>query len=87
MLARAINEAAFMIEEGICERAPDMDLAMVYGCGYPPHRGGILRDADAWGIKSVYDKLKALETEHGVRFKPARKLRNMAENGESFYSA
>ena len=86
MLARAINEAAFMIEEGICDRAPDMDLAMVYGCGYPPHRGGILRDADAWGIKTVYDKLKALEIEHGVRFKPARKLRNMAENGESFYS-
>jgi hypothetical protein len=28
MLARAINEAAYMIEEGICDRPQDMDLAM-----------------------------------------------------------
>ena len=36
MLALGINEAALMIEEGICDRPQDMDLAMIYGTGFPP---------------------------------------------------
>ena len=55
MLANAINEAAYMIQEGICDRPQDMDLAMIYGTGFPPYRGGILRYADAWGIRNVYE--------------------------------
>jgi 3-hydroxyacyl-CoA dehydrogenase/enoyl-CoA hydratase/carnithine racemase len=85
MLARAINEAAFMMDEGICDRAPDMDLAMVYGCGYPPHRGGILREADNWGIDKVYKYLQELENRSGIRFKPSKRIQAMAENGRTFY--
>ncbi|MBT8368321.1 MAG: enoyl-CoA hydratase/isomerase family protein, partial [Deltaproteobacteria bacterium] len=59
MLALGINEAALMIEEGICDRPQDMDLAMIYGTGFPPYRGGILRFADKWGLKNVYGKLLA----------------------------
>jgi len=85
MLARAINEAAYMIEEGICDRPQDMDLAMVYGTGFPPYRGGILRYADARGIRNVYEQLLKLEKEHGLRFKPASLLKEMAESGRTFY--
>ncbi|MDP2967729.1 MAG: 3-hydroxyacyl-CoA dehydrogenase NAD-binding domain-containing protein, partial [Deltaproteobacteria bacterium] len=85
MLARAINEAIYMIQEGICDRPQDMDLAMVYGTGFPPYRGGILRYADAWGVRNVYEHLLKLEQEHGVRFKPASLLREMAESGRTFY--
>jgi 3-hydroxyacyl-CoA dehydrogenase/enoyl-CoA hydratase/carnithine racemase len=85
MLARAINEAAYMIQEGICDRPQDMDLAIIYGLGFPPYRGGILRYADAWGIKNVYEHLVKLEKEHGIRLKPASLLREMAESGRTFY--
>jgi 3-hydroxyacyl-CoA dehydrogenase/enoyl-CoA hydratase/carnithine racemase len=85
MLARAINEAAYMIQEGICDRPQDMDLAMVYGTGFPPYRGGILRYADAWGIGNAYQHLVKLEKEHGVRFKPCNLLKEMAEQGKTFY--
>ena len=85
MLARAINEAAWMMEEGICDRAQDMDLAVVYGLGFPPYRGGILRYADAWGIRNVHEHLLKLEKDHGVRFKPALLLKEMAESGRTFY--
>ena len=85
MLARAINEAAYMIEEGICDRPQDMDLAMIYGTGFPPYRGGILRYADAWGIDNVYQHLLKLEKEYGVRFKPCNLLKKMAEQGKTFY--
>jgi 3-hydroxyacyl-CoA dehydrogenase/enoyl-CoA hydratase/carnithine racemase len=85
MLARAINEAAYMIQEEICDRPQDMDLAIIYGLGFPPYRGGILRYADAWGIRNVYEHLLKLEHEHGVRFKPASLLKEMAESGRTFY--
>lgn len=85
MLARAINEAAYMIQEGICDRPQDMDLAMIYGTGFPPYRGGILRYADKWGIKNVYEKLLELEKQHGPRFTPCPLLAEMASKGESFY--
>jgi 3-hydroxyacyl-CoA dehydrogenase/enoyl-CoA hydratase/carnithine racemase len=85
MLAAGINEAAFMIEEGICDRPQDMDLAMIYGTGFPPYRGGILRYADQWGIQNVLRKLVALENQYGARFKPSRLIAEMAESGKTFY--
>ena len=86
MLALGINEAALMIEEGICDRVQDMDLAMIYGTGFPPYRGGILRYADKWGLKNVYEKLQALEKQYGIRFQPAKLIKKMAESGKTFYT-
>jgi 3-hydroxyacyl-CoA dehydrogenase/enoyl-CoA hydratase/carnithine racemase len=86
MLALGINEAALMVEEDICDRPQDMDLAMVYGTGFPPYRGGILRYADKWGMKNVYKKLLELEKQYGLRFKPADLVKEMAESGKTFYS-
>jgi 3-hydroxyacyl-CoA dehydrogenase len=85
MLALGINEAALMMEEGICDRPQDMDLAMIYGTGFPPYRGGILRYADKWGLKNVYEKLLQLEKKYGLRFKPAKLIKQMAESGKTFY--
>jgi len=85
MLALGINEAALMMEQGICDRPQDMDLAMIYGTGFPPYRGGILRYADKWGLKNVYDKLVELEKEYGIRFKPADMVSEMAGSGKTFY--
>jgi len=87
MLALGINEAALMMEQGICDRPQDMDLAMIYGTGFPPYRGGILRYADKWGLKNVYDKLVELEKEYGLRFKPAETISEMAESGKTFYQS
>ena len=86
MLALGTNEAALMIEEGICDRAQDMDLAMIYGTGFPPYRGGILRYADKWGLKNVYEKLKVLEKQYGIRFQPAKLIKEMAQSGKTFYT-
>ena len=85
MLALGINEAALMMEQGICDRPQDMDLAMIYGTGFPPYRGGILRYADKWGLKNVYDKLVELENKYGLRFKPAEMISEMAGSGKTFY--
>jgi len=85
MLSLAINEAAYIIQEGICDRPQDMDLAMIYGTGFPTYRGGILRYADKWGLQNVYQKLLELEKQYGIRFRPANLIKEMAETGKSFY--
>jgi len=85
MLALGINEAALMIEGGICDRPQDMDLAMIYGTGFPPYRGGILRYADKWGLKKVYQALLDLAKQYGLRFKPANLIKEMAEKDKTFY--
>jgi len=87
MLANAINEAAYMMEEGICDRPHDMDLAMIYGTGFPPYRGGILRYADKWGLAKVHQSLQDLESRYGVHFKPANLIKEMAENNKKFYNS
>ena len=65
----------------------DMDLAMIYGTGFPPYRGGIFRYADKWGIANVHNKLVELEKQYGLRFQPANLLKEMAESGKTFYTA
>jgi 3-hydroxyacyl-CoA dehydrogenase len=62
-----------------------MDLAMIYGTGFPPYRGGILRYADKWGLANVYQALQDLESRYGVHFKPANLIKEMAENNKQFY--
>ena len=86
MLANAINEAAYMMQEGICDRPQDMDLAMIYGTGFPPYRGGILCYADVWGLSNVLEKLIELEAQYGVHFKPAALIKEMVENNKHFYA-
>jgi 3-hydroxyacyl-CoA dehydrogenase len=35
-----VNEAAYILEEGIAARASDIDMVYITGYGFPIHRGG-----------------------------------------------
>ena len=79
-----VNEAAYALEEGVVEFADQVDLAMVMGTGFPPFRGGLLRWADVEGIDRIVEELERFEAEHGSRFAPAPRLRQLAEAGQTF---
>ncbi|TDI13758.1 MAG: hypothetical protein E2P04_02645 [Acidobacteria bacterium] len=83
-LLRMIDEAARCLEEGVVQSAEDLDLAMVFGTGFPPFRGGLLRHADTLGASQVVQRLEALEARHGARFEPCARLRRMAAEGTAF---
>ncbi len=57
------------------------------GTGYPPEKGGPLRHADAVGIAEVVQRLKAMEQQFGVHFKPAPILERMAAKQLSFHQS
>ena len=50
-----VNEAARCLEENIVERADDVDLAMVFGTGFAPFRGGPLQYADSVGLGKIVE--------------------------------
>lgn len=79
-----VNEAARCVEEGIVSDPGHVDLAMIFGTGFSPFRGGPLRWADSLGLPHVAARLTALKAEKGVRFEPCALLVRKAEAGETF---
>jgi 3-hydroxyacyl-CoA dehydrogenase/enoyl-CoA hydratase/3-hydroxybutyryl-CoA epimerase len=79
-----INEAARCLEEGVVPDAGKLDLAMIFGAGFPPFRGGLLRYADAFGLAKAEQRLIALRAEKGERFEPAGLLAKLAAEGGKF---
>lgn len=59
-----INEAAICLAEGVARRPEDIDLAMVFGTGFAPFRGGPLQYAQSIGIQKVVDGLQELAKTH-----------------------
>jgi 3-hydroxyacyl-CoA dehydrogenase / enoyl-CoA hydratase / 3-hydroxybutyryl-CoA epimerase len=87
MVLAMVNEAARCVEEGIVAGPDQVDLAMIFGAGFPPWRGGVLRHADAIGLGVIVDRLRSLKAEKGPRFEPCSLLVAKAERGESFTGA
>lgn len=66
----------------------ELDLATVFGTGFAPFRGGLLRYCDARGAHDVVNVLDAIRGEPDVhergvaaaRFAPALVLRDLAAN-------
>jgi 3-hydroxyacyl-CoA dehydrogenase/enoyl-CoA hydratase/3-hydroxybutyryl-CoA epimerase len=87
MVGLMANEAAACLAEGLAADAATIDLAMVLGTGWAPHRGGPLRYADDRGVGEVVRVLAELAQRLGPRFEPCPELRRRAESGELFYAA
>jgi 3-hydroxyacyl-CoA dehydrogenase len=79
-----INEGAKVLEEGVALRAADIDVMYIYGYGFPPHRGGPMWYADTVGLKSVLERVRQFEREHGPAWKPAGLLERLAKENRSF---
>ena len=82
-----VNEAARLLDEGRASDGDSLDLAVVFGTGWAPHRGGPLRYADDRGLMDIVRSLDALTARLGPRFTPCEGLRRRAANGERFRAA
>jgi 3-hydroxyacyl-CoA dehydrogenase len=80
-----VNEAARVMEEGIVSDASQLDLAMIFGTGFPPFTGGLLRYADQTGLKNAAQKLTFLSQVSGANYAPAALLTEKASQGGTFY--
>lgn len=85
MVLPMVNEAARCLEEKVVAGAAELDLAMIFGTGFPPFRGGLCRFADQQGLPSIVTTLERLAGTVGARYTPSDALRKTAEAG-GFYA-
>ena len=85
MVLPMVNEAARCLEEKVAKSASDVDLALIFGTGFPPFRGGLCRWADQEGLGQILRTLERLESSVGDRFRPSEELRRTSEAG-GFYA-
>ena len=82
-----VNEAAHILEEGIANKASDIDMVYLTGYGFPLHRGGPLCFADTFGLYNVVTAMKrfaANPLDDCAFWQPAPLLARLAAEGKSF---
>jgi len=86
-----VNEAARALDEDVVAGPRELDLATVFGTGFAPFRGGVLRYADERGLGTVVYALREIEEklrgdpERAGRFTPAEGLARRAAAGTTFH--
>jgi 3-hydroxyacyl-CoA dehydrogenase len=82
-----VNEAAHILEEGIANKASDIDIVYIYGYGFPPHRGGPMNYANELGLFTVAQMMKkfAQNPQDDAKFwEPAPLIKKLIAEGKSF---
>src|SRR5215470_1133174 len=82
-----VNEGAAILDEGIAQRASDIDMVYLTGYGFPLYRGGPMFYADEVGLYNVVAAMARLAANpHGdpAFWKPATLLDRLASEGKRF---
>ncbi|PKO65838.1 MAG: 3-hydroxyacyl-CoA dehydrogenase, partial [Betaproteobacteria bacterium HGW-Betaproteobacteria-14] len=80
-----VNEAARLLEEGIAQRASDIDMVYLTGYGFPLYRGGPMLYADQVGLYNVARAMQGFKAASGDAFwEPAPLLAKLAAEGKTF---
>lgn len=77
-------EAVRCLEDGIVPSASEIDMALIYGVGFPAFRGGALRYIDDMGLGECVRKSDQYRELGGLYSVPDQ-LRQMAVRGDGFY--
>jgi 3-hydroxyacyl-CoA dehydrogenase len=87
-----VNEAALCLEEQVVAGPRELDLATVFGMGFPPFRGGLLKYADRRGLRDVLVALRRIHEAPDLkarpnreRFHPVALIRDLAEREATFH--
>ncbi|EKT53053.1 fatty acid oxidation complex subunit alpha FadB [Providencia sneebia] len=84
MMIPMINEVVRCLEERIIDSPADADIALVYGLGFPPFRGGAFRYLDTLGTQS-YVKTAEAFTHLSPLYQIPNGLKEKSKNNESYY--
>jgi len=80
-----VNEGARIVEEGIAQRASDVDMVYLTGYGFPLFRGGPMLYADMVGLPNVVRSMERFRAQTKDEFwNPAALLSRLAAEGKTF---
>ncbi|CAM9745650.1 unnamed protein product, partial [Chrysoparadoxa australica] len=81
-----INEASIILDEKLVDGPSDVDLGLIFGIGFPPFRGGLLRYADSEGLDRILSAInKFCDSVDFDRYQPSPYLKNLVDNKKKFY--
>jgi 3-hydroxyacyl-CoA dehydrogenase/enoyl-CoA hydratase/3-hydroxybutyryl-CoA epimerase len=81
-----VNEAAYILADKICDKAATIDVGMIYGTGFPPFKGGLLRWADQEGLEQIVERLNNFSKEvNQQRYQVSPMLSMMVNDKRKFY--
>ena len=86
LLYPMVNEGALILEEGMAQRASDIDVVWINGYGWPLYTGGPMFWADTIGLDTVVAGLEKHRERLGENFRMSSLLKEKAEKGERFNS-
>lgn len=86
LMCAVINEAANVVREGIALRPLDVDVALMYGYGFPRYRGGPMKYADTLGLPNVLADLERLSQEDAFFWQPSPLIVELVQRGADFAS-
>ncbi|MCO1333287.1 fatty acid oxidation complex subunit alpha FadB [Microbulbifer sp. OS29] len=84
MMVPMATELARCLEEGIVDSPAEADMALIYGIGFPPFRGGIFAWLDNIGLDE-FVKIADKYADLGELYKPTDRMREMAASGKTYY--
>jgi 3-hydroxyacyl-CoA dehydrogenase len=90
LLYALVNEGARILEEGIAQRASDIDVVYLTGYGFPVHRGGPMFHASQAGLGSVLRRMREFAANPHAEpgsWQPAKLLQKLAAAGRGFEDA
>ena len=82
-----VNEAAHILEEGIANKASDIDIVYIFGYGFPIYRGGPMLYADEVGLFNVMQAMHRFAQnpfDDANFWKPAPLLARLVAEGKTF---
>ena len=82
-----VNEAAHILEDGIANKASDIDIVYIFGYGFPAYRGGPMNYADQIGLFNVVQAMNRFAQnphDDATFWKPAPLLERLAAEGKTF---
>ncbi len=86
MMLPLLIECSRCLEDGIVDTPVEVDMALVYGLGFPPFRGGPFRYADAVGIRAL-NETAARYGSLGKLYEPTAQMVRLAERDGQFHEA
>jgi 3-hydroxyacyl-CoA dehydrogenase len=81
-----VNEGALILEEGMAQRASDIDVVWLNGYGWPQDKGGPMFFGDHIGLPRVLKVVERLAAENPNLITVSGLLRSLAEGGKTFSS-
>jgi 3-hydroxyacyl-CoA dehydrogenase / enoyl-CoA hydratase / 3-hydroxybutyryl-CoA epimerase / enoyl-CoA isomerase len=84
MMLPLIIECSRCLEDGIVNTPVEVDIALIYGLGFPPFRGGPFRYADAIGLQALC-ATAARYASLGKLYEPTAQMLQLAAAGGTFH--